>query len=309
MKNLLSNLGFEWWIGVVENRHDPAKLGRCQIRIFGYHIPDSAALPTEDLPWAIPMLPSTSAAISGIGHSPTGLIEGSWVLGFFLDGAKAQEPVILGSLPGIDGKFSDTLGFNDPSGVYPRDSGSVVAPRASGPIVSSEYNTQAASDSQTSTDSEGKPPAGSTRLYDFIRAKEGWHEPLADGRAKAYWDYGQHSIGYGTKANSPDEIIDKTEGERRLRVEVDKWKTYVENYNKNKNYGWNETQIDALTSFCYNLGYRLDQLTESGNRSNDTIRRKMLLYNKVNEGGRLVENRGLTARRREESNWFASGMN
>jgi hypothetical protein len=27
--------GFAWWMGVVENRNDPLKMGRCQVRIFG----------------------------------------------------------------------------------------------------------------------------------------------------------------------------------------------------------------------------------------------------------------------------------
>ena len=29
--------GFIWWMGVLENRIDPLKLGRCQVRIFGWH--------------------------------------------------------------------------------------------------------------------------------------------------------------------------------------------------------------------------------------------------------------------------------
>ena len=29
--------GFIWWIGVVEDRVDPLKLGRCRVRCFGWH--------------------------------------------------------------------------------------------------------------------------------------------------------------------------------------------------------------------------------------------------------------------------------
>ena len=28
---------FTWWTGVVEDRVDPLKLGRCRVRILGYH--------------------------------------------------------------------------------------------------------------------------------------------------------------------------------------------------------------------------------------------------------------------------------
>ena len=32
--------GFVWFTGVVENRNDPAKLGRVQVRCLGYHTED-----------------------------------------------------------------------------------------------------------------------------------------------------------------------------------------------------------------------------------------------------------------------------
>lgn len=87
-----------WWIGVVENRKDPEKMGRCQIRIFGYHTESKELLPTKDLPWAIPMQPITSAAISGVGTSPLGPVEGTWVVGFFLDGDDMQQPLMVGTI-------------------------------------------------------------------------------------------------------------------------------------------------------------------------------------------------------------------
>ena len=77
--------GFIWWAGVVEDRSDPLKLGRCRVRCLGYHTDDRTLLPTEDLPWAHPLLPITSSGVSGIGQSPLGLLEGSWVIGFFRD--------------------------------------------------------------------------------------------------------------------------------------------------------------------------------------------------------------------------------
>jgi len=90
--------GFNWWIGVVEDRMDPEKQGRCRVRIFGYHTEDKEVLPTEDLPWAIPIQPITSAGISGIGTTPLGPVTGTWVLGFFLDGEDMQQPAMLGTI-------------------------------------------------------------------------------------------------------------------------------------------------------------------------------------------------------------------
>jgi hypothetical protein len=94
--DLMNNL----WTGVVEDRDDPEKLGRCKVRIFGYHTEDVNSLSTSDLPWAIPIQSITSAATSGMGNSPVGLVPGSWVVGFFLDGKDAQQPAILGSIAG-----------------------------------------------------------------------------------------------------------------------------------------------------------------------------------------------------------------
>jgi len=88
--------GFIWWIGVVEYNQDPLILGRAKVRIFGYH--DNAStgeMPTADLPWAITLMPANMPGAYGIPNL------GDWVIGFFLDGEDAQEPCILGYIPGI----------------------------------------------------------------------------------------------------------------------------------------------------------------------------------------------------------------
>ena len=112
---------FSWWIGVVEDRIDPAQLGRCKVRIIGYHTDDAAELLTKDLPWAVPSMPVTSASVSGIGETPS-FVEGTTVLGFFSDGPDGQVPIIMGTLPGKPrNKNTDPLkGFSDPNGKYPR---------------------------------------------------------------------------------------------------------------------------------------------------------------------------------------------
>jgi len=92
--------GFQWWIGVVEDRADPMALGRVRVRVFGYHTDDKTKLPTYDLPWAFCIQPANSASAGGIGSSPTGPIEGSWVIGFWRDPDFFQEPMVFGTIPG-----------------------------------------------------------------------------------------------------------------------------------------------------------------------------------------------------------------
>ena len=98
-KYFMGQDGFVWFVGVVENRNDPAKLGRVQVRCLGYHTEDLVDIPSADLPWAHVMMPVTDPSMQGLGTSPTFLVEGSWVVGFFRDIEK-QQPVIMGSLPG-----------------------------------------------------------------------------------------------------------------------------------------------------------------------------------------------------------------
>ena len=110
-----------WFTGVVEDRDDPQEMGRVRVRIFGLHTDDLAKIRTSDLPWAHTLMPTTSASISGLGWSPTGLVEGSWVVGFFADGDSCQDPIILGSIHGHPTQnVNDRNAFKDFNGNYPR---------------------------------------------------------------------------------------------------------------------------------------------------------------------------------------------
>ena len=132
-QNFMGKSGFTWFVGVVEDRNDPKYLGRVRVRCLGLHTENLEKLPTTDLPWAHPMNPITSATVSGIGQTPLGPVEGTWVVGFFSDGEEAQQPIIMGTLPGVpstlpsdsiktneDGSKSQTKGFLDPNGAYPK---------------------------------------------------------------------------------------------------------------------------------------------------------------------------------------------
>ena len=124
MKHFMGKDGFQWFVGVVEDRNDPKTLGRVRVRCLGYHTEDLVKLPTANLPWAHPMNPITSATVSGIGNTPLGVVEGTWVIGFFTDGPSAQQPVIIGTLPGVPKNLptkDDTKGFQDYiSGSFPK---------------------------------------------------------------------------------------------------------------------------------------------------------------------------------------------
>ena len=99
--------GFVWWIGSVEDRNDPAMLGRVKVRVFGWHTEDLAEIPTESLPWATIMLPVNNDA----HFAPK---EGEIVCGFFLDGEYGQHPVVMGILPGINNTETNyKYGFTD----------------------------------------------------------------------------------------------------------------------------------------------------------------------------------------------------
>ena len=124
--NFLGKNGFIWWVGIVQNRIDPLGLGRCQVRIFGYHgdfsISDTTTtstygidtnspaytnIPTESLPWAMPLYP--------VNNSKTFMAPslGDWCVGFFMDGESAQMPIIMGVLPGY-GQVSAPVDDNPP---------------------------------------------------------------------------------------------------------------------------------------------------------------------------------------------------
>ena len=124
--------GFVWFIGVVENRNDPSQMGRVQVRCISFHTDNKNDLPTEDLPWATTMLPTTASGNSGLGSNPF-LAEGTWVLGFFLDAKTKQQPVILGTLPGKPSSLGETAkGFNDPNTRPAPEIGVSVYPKVAG---------------------------------------------------------------------------------------------------------------------------------------------------------------------------------
>lgn len=96
---------FIWWIGIIEDRVDPLAMGRCRVRIIGWHSDNKSLLPTSDLPWSTPVLPINNS------QSWSTPLVGDWVVGFFMDGENAQFPVMLGVLPYIKDDSTETKGL------------------------------------------------------------------------------------------------------------------------------------------------------------------------------------------------------
>ena len=84
------------YFGIVEDRADPLKLGRCRVRIAGLHTHDAVTLPTEDLPWATVLTPISSEDTTIVAPR-----EGTEVAVQFLDYPVNQFPVMIGKVPTI----------------------------------------------------------------------------------------------------------------------------------------------------------------------------------------------------------------
>lgn len=93
----------------------------------------------------------------------------------------------------------------------------------------------------------------SQMMLDILKVTEGYSQ-------KAYSDNTQYSIGYGTKAKHPGEILPDgaagyAEAEARLLKEVSSFEMMVNNYCKNSvRKQPNQHQFDAMVCFTYNVG-------------------------------------------------------
>lgn len=101
--------GFYWWFGQIESDVDPKNSNRHKVRIVGHHVMSCDAVKVEDLPWAVCMFPVTHPAAEGNStYTPSGLQKGAWVIGFFMDGARGQQPVIMGTLGKVTNSSNNT---------------------------------------------------------------------------------------------------------------------------------------------------------------------------------------------------------
>jgi lysozyme len=132
----------------------------------------------------------------------------------------------------------------------------------------------------------------SPRLLNAVKGFEGY-------RATPFWDFKQYTSGYGTKASSPFENIDRATAESRLQDELSKAARSVDTQFPNLAPG----QRDALISLTYNAGPGwmnggLGNAIRSGNAD-----QAKALFSQYNHAGGQV-NPGLTNRRQAELGWW-----
>jgi hypothetical protein len=110
----LGNGGFLWWVGQIaddsywreniasgkiESKDKTPGWGyRYKVRIIGLHDQEEETIPSDQLPWAQVMYPTTAGGGQGKASATPSLRQGNFVFGFFLDGQDMQVPVIMGVL-------------------------------------------------------------------------------------------------------------------------------------------------------------------------------------------------------------------
>lgn len=288
------------YTGCVENRYDPLKLGRCQVRVVGLHTHDKSQLKTADLPWAYPMQPLTSAAMSGVGHSPLGPVEGTWVVVMFRDNDE-QQPLILGTIGGIPQAQGSI--DQDEDGMILKEDG--YLPNTDQQVFQSNDGTNVSSTAATPTpEATGLAAASSYSpsqdAINLIKKFEG-------KRLTAYQDsVGIWTIGYGTtKINgapiSPGQTITDAQADQYLTDHVT---AMVAPSVKSLKAPITQSMFDAMCCLTYNIG--------SGNFGGSTLKQNVnvtkyldaatnfLDWNKA--GGKVLN--GLTTRRMAEKDLF-----
>ena len=134
-------------------------------------------------------------------------------------------------------------------------------------------------------------------ITDIVKGFEGF-------KTKAYWDTDHWSIGHGTRASGKDATITLEKANIELSKELAKSKAAVIRHQEKYNYNWSTNQVDALSSFVFNLGSGgLNQLTDDGTRGDEIISQKILEYN--TSDGKVLG--GLTKRRQAEARLFTQG--
>jgi len=109
--------------GFIEDNNDPLKMGRCRVRIVGLHTSNREILPTNKLPWAIPIT-DFSSDINSSNYTPP--VNGTPIVGYFQDDT-LQTFFMLGTLPiNYDEIPDNTKGFSDPEGKYPKKTGTNI---------------------------------------------------------------------------------------------------------------------------------------------------------------------------------------
>lgn len=275
------------YYGIIEDRQsDPLKIGRCKVRVFGVHTPNKADLPTDDLPWAMVMMPTTSASIDGIG-STSGLVEGSTVMVVFAD-LDQQIPIILGSLYSVPIKSADPLLDSvDPSVSLfkpnkPRNLDSFEAGSTTVDTVQGNPVPVVTGDGSFLQDSSGNPVnsgyndlsklVASDRCFALLRNVEGLAS-LSKDSVKignddvkpntilyAYKDSVGYAVGWGNRFLNSKTLVDastvitKQDADSLLQTAVTN--DIAKSIKRNLTVPVTQSMFDALCSIGYNCGFK-----------------------------------------------------
>lgn len=161
-----------------------------------------------------------------------------------------------------------------------------------------QWNSQIKKYVPVQVDMEGGgvlPPAQGVSLVDLVKGFEGFNP-------KAYGDFKQTSIGYGTRGK-PGEIITEEEANNRLQTELAGHAKNIQNAAAAQGITLNENQFNALTSFDFNTGRGADLINRFG-KDPQQLASKMLEYTKA--GGQDLP--GLVKRRQIEAALFLGGQ-
>ena len=144
-------------------------------------------------------------------------------------------------------------------------------------------------------------PSGSSQVLtsafvDQVKKFEGFS-------SKAYWDYKQYSIGYGTRASGPNDTTDTTAATQRLVEELTKAANVVENVNKDLPVGVKQ----ALTDLTFNAGSKWTQQGLGDAARAGDIDRILAILPQYNRAGGDV-NSELVTRRADEVSWANSPL-
>lgn len=239
----------QFYLGVVEDRMDPLMLGRVRVRVLGLHTYDKTLLPTEDLPWAYKVQPTTSGAITGIGHAPVGVMEGTWVLIQYIDPDK-QMPFIVGSVGGI-----------------PQ---SKIPPLESFELLNGENNVVSSSANQ-GTPSTQQAPATAQQAQDALTTKtasqltisqstianlkksEAFKScPYDDGVGVWTVGYGSTYLKSGAKVTKDTPCISESEADELLRYKIST--EFEAAVKRNVRVTLTQSMYDSLVHMAYNVG-------------------------------------------------------
>ena len=240
------------YTGIVENRNDPLKIGRCKVRVHGVHNSDTAKLPTEDLPWTVPVNPITSASISGVGNNP-GVVVGSIVACICTD-PDEQMFLMLGTIPGVPQDPVENTGMAYKKNAKSLDFLNAITEGEDGELVESK-GTDGSSNSNTTLE-EARPVSGhkvSQEGLDNIKKSFTFSEqPYTDSD-------GNFTIGYGQQTWQGNKVTKTfpgsvTTGEASAELErhINDASELKGMLSKNIRKPVTSSMYDALASFGHN---------------------------------------------------------